>query len=57
LALNQSQNPFAELLSALGTGYRLKELLAAEALHLAKGFLEGPPISDGLLKPLILLLG
>jgi hypothetical protein len=55
--LNQSQNLFAELLSALGTGYRGKELLPAEALHLAEDYLEGSPIGDGLLKPVILLLG
>ena len=55
--LNQSQNLLAEFLSALGTGYRVKEFLPAEALHLAEGFLEGPPIGDGLLKPLILFLG
>ena len=40
--LNQSQNLLAEFLSALGTGDRVKEFLPAEALHLAKGFLDEP---------------
>jgi hypothetical protein len=53
--LKQSQDLFGEFLSALRTGYRVKEFLPAEALHLAERFLEGPPIGDGLLQPLILL--
>ena len=55
--LNQSQNLLAEFLSALGTGDRVKEFLPAEVLHLAEDFLDGPPIGDGLLQPLILFLG
>ena len=34
-----------------------EELLPAEALHLAESFLESAPISNRLLKPLVLLLG
>ena len=55
--LNQSQHLFAEFLSAQGTGYRVKEFLAAEALHLAEDFLDRAPIGNGLLEPLVLLLG
>jgi hypothetical protein len=36
--LSQSQDLLAEFLSALGTGYRVKEFLPAEVLHLAEGF-------------------
>ena len=55
--LNESENFFAESLAALWIGQGFKELLAAEALHLAEGFLNRAPIYNRLLKPLILLLG
>src|SRR5437867_11093075 len=38
-------------------GQSFEELLTAEALHLAEGFLNSAPIGNRLLKPLILLLG
>jgi len=55
--LHQPENLFAELLAALWIGERGEELLPAEALHLAESFLDRAPISNRLLKPLILLLG
>ena len=56
-ALNESENEFAEFFAAFGTGHGLEEFFPAEALHLAEGFLDGAPVGDGLLEPLILLLG
>jgi hypothetical protein len=55
--LHKSQNLFAELLAAFGIGQAVEEFLPAEALHLAESFLDSAPISNRLLKPLILLLG
>ena len=55
--LNESENRFAEFLAALGTRQGFEELLTAQALHLAKGFLDGAPIGNGMLEPFILLLG
>jgi len=34
----------------------LEEFLTAQALHLAKGFLDDAPIGNGLFEPFILLL-
>ena len=44
-------------LAALGAGHRFKEFLPAEPLHLTQDLLDAAPIGDGLLEPLILLLG
>ena len=35
----------------------MEEFLTAQALHLAKGFLDGAPIGNGLLEPFELVLG
>jgi len=55
--LSQSENDLAEFLAAFGTGHGLKEFFPAETLHLAEDFLDRAPIGNGLLEPLILLLG
>ena len=55
--LNESPNCFAESLAAFWLGQGGEELLPAEALHLAESFLEPAPIRNGVLQPLILLLG
>ena len=55
--LNESQDFFVELLAPFWIGQGFEELLAAEALQLAESFLDRAPISNRLLKPLILLLG
>jgi hypothetical protein len=54
---NESWNFFAESLAAFWIGQGFEELLTAEALHLAERFLDSAPISNRLLKPLVLLLG
>ena len=55
--LNQSENLFAESLAAFWIGQGFKELLTAQALHLAESFLDSTPVGNGLLQPLILLFG
>jgi hypothetical protein len=55
--LDEAQNFFPESLAASWIGQSFEELLTAEALHLAEGFLNRAPICNRLLKPLILLLG
>lgn len=55
--LDQPQNGFAQALAAFWMGQGGEEFLAAQALHLAKDVLERAPIGNGLLEPLILLLG
>ena len=55
--LDETQSFFTESLAAFWMGQSFEELLPAEALHLAEGFLNRAPIGNRLLKPLILLLG
>ena len=55
--LNESKYFFAQSLAAFGIGQGFKKLRTAETLHLAKDFLDPPPVRDRLLEPLILLLG
>ena len=57
MALNESEYRLAESLAAFGSGHRGEEFFPAQLLHPAQGPLNRPPIGNGLLEPVVLLLG